>query len=228
MDWILPPGFSTFAVDIDRIYYAILIITGIAFVVVEVALVWFMFKYRAQPGRKAHYTHGSVKAEVIWTAVPTVVVVMIGVWSGSVWGKIKGRDSVPANAVPILVRAKQFEWNATYPGPDGQLGTADDFTVRNQIHVPLDRPTVVDLESEDVIHSFFIPPFRVKQDAVPGMTIRVWFQPTAAGEYELGCAELCGLQHYRMRGRVFVHTAEDYTRWLAEQTPRPAAEEPQP
>lgn len=225
MDWILPPGFSTFAGDIDRIYYAILIITGFAFVIVEVALVWFMIKYRAKPGRKAHYTHGSVKAEVIWTAVPTVVVVLIGVWSGDVWGKIRGRDSVPADAVPILVRAKQFEWNASYPGPDGQLGTADDFTVRNQIHIPLERPTVIELESEDVIHSFFIPPFRVKQDAVPGMRIRIWFQPTQAGEYELGCAELCGLQHYRMRARVFVHNAEDYARWLAEQTPKPAAEE---
>src|SRR5256885_16415597 len=100
-----------------------------------------------------------------------------GDWSSDVcssdlnhyWVKIKGRHSVPANAYPIAIHAKQFEWQVTYPGADGQLGTSDDFTVRNQLHVPVGRPVVVHLSSEDVIHSFFVPVFRVKQDAVPGM-----------------------------------------------------------
>lgn len=109
MNWILPPGASTYAGDIDFLYYLILVITGIAFVVVEVALVWFMIKYRARPGRKAYYTQGSTTAEIIWTAVPAVVVVAIGILSGRVWNDIRGRDSIPAGAYPIAVQAKQFE-----------------------------------------------------------------------------------------------------------------------
>lgn len=217
MNWILPPGVSTFAADIDGIYYLILIITGIAFVVTEVALVWFLFKYRAQPGRRAVYTHGSAKAEIIWTAVPAVTVVIIGIMSASVWSNIKGRNSIPEGAYPIGVHGQQFEWMMTYPGPDGVLGTDDDFDVRNQLHVPVDRPVVVHLTAEEVIHSFFIPQFRVKQDAMPGMPQKVWFQATVPGDYELACAELCGTGHFRMRASVTVHTAEGFQQWMSEQ-----------
>ena len=218
MDWMLPPGASTFAGDIDRIYYGILIVTAIAFVVVEVGLIWFLFKYRSRPGRVAHYTHGSLKAEVIWTAIPAVTVVVIGLLSGRVWTHIKGHNSVPEGALPIGIHAKQFEWNVTYPGPDGALETGDDFTIRNQIHVPVGRPVVATLNSEDVIHSFNVHAFRVKQDAVPGMQIRVWFQATQPGVYELACAELCGLGHYKMRAVVTVHTEESYQQWLGERS----------
>ena len=215
MDWILPPGVSSYAGDIDRIYYLILVITGIAFVVVEAALIVFLVKYRKRPGRKAYYTHGSLKAEIIWTTVPAVVVVMIGILSGGIWNSIKGRDSVPPGAYPIGVHAAQFEWNVTYPGADDLLGTADDFTRRNRLHVPANRPVVILLTAEDVIHSFFIPAFRVKQDAVPGKEMRVWFEATQPGDYELACAELCGLGHYRMKAAVTVHTADDFARWVA-------------
>ena len=222
MGWIMPEGASTYAGDIDRLYYLILIITGIAFVVVEAALVWFAIKYRARPGRKAHYTHGNMKAEVIWTAVPAVVVVMIGVLSARVWGEIHRGDGAPPGALQVGIMAKQFEWNVTYAGADNQLGSADDFVTRNELHVPVNRPVAVMLEAEDVIHSFFVPAFRVKQDAVPGMRIRIWFQPTKAGTYEIGCAELCGLGHYRMRGLVTVYEQADYDSWLAQ--PRTVAE----
>ncbi|HWP38259.1 MAG TPA: cytochrome c oxidase subunit II [Gemmatimonadales bacterium] len=218
MDWMLPPAFSTFAPDIDRIYYVILVLTAIAFVIVEAGLIWFVIKYRGRPDRKAYYTHGNATAEIVWTAVPAVTVVVLGIMSGPIWNKVKGRDSVPADAMPVGVRAQQFEWHVTYPGADGALGSADDFTVRNQLHVVVNRPTVVMLTAEDVIHSFFVPAFRLKQDAVPGMEIRVWFEPTQTGRFELACAELCGLGHYRMKAFVEVHTQEDYQRWLAEQT----------
>ena len=171
MSWILPSSASTFAGEIDFLYYLILVITGIAFVVVEVGLIVFMIKYRARPGRKAEYIQGSTKAEIIWTAVPAVTLVIIGLMSGGVWNTIKGRNSVPADAIPYGLHAQQFEWNVTYRGPDGQLGTADDFTVRNQLHIPVNQPVVMRMTAEDVIHSFFVPAFRVKQDAVPGMTI---------------------------------------------------------
>ncbi len=218
MSWILPPSASTFAGDIDFLYYVILVITGIAFVVVEVGLVVFAIKYRARPGRKAQYIEGSTRAEIVWTTVPAVTLVIIGLMSGGVWNHIKGRNSVPPNAIPYGVHVKQFEWNFTYRGPDGQLGTGDDFTLRNQLHIPVNQPVELRLIAEDVIHSFFVPAFRVKQDAVPGMDIEVWFEATEVGEYEIACAELCGLGHYRMRATVMVHSAEDYQQWLSDRT----------
>lgn len=217
MGWFLPHGASTFAPAIDRLYYIILIITGIAFVLVEAGIIWFSIKYRGRPGRKAHYTHGNATAEIIWTAIPAVTVVALGIMSAGLWNLIKGRNSVPADALAYGVKAKQFEWNVTYNGADGQLGTGDDFVIRNQLHVPVNRPILMNLESEDAIHSFFVPTFRLKQDAVPGMLIRVWFQATEPGSYELACAELCGLGHYRMRAIVTVHTQEEYDQWLSDQ-----------
>lgn len=216
MTWWLPERASTFAADIDGLFLAILIITGIALVIVEAGLVWFIIRYRSQEGRKAYYTHGNVRAEVIWTAVPAVTMVALGLVSNHYWVKIKGRDSVPPDAYQVAILAKQFEWQVTYPGADGQLGTGDDFTVRNQLHLPFGKPVLVHLTAEDVIHSFWVPAFRVKQDAVPGMNISVWFQPTRTGEFEIGCAELCGMGHYRMRGRVFVHTPEEFDAWAAQ------------
>jgi cytochrome c oxidase subunit II len=217
MSWWLPLKASTFAGEIDGLFTAVLIITGIAFVVVEVGLVWFSLKYRNRPGRTAYYTHGSNKAEIIWTAIPAVTVVALGLISNHYWKEIKGRDSVPADSYPIGVHAKQFEWQYTYPGLDGKLGTADDYTIRNQLHVPVNRNVVVILTSEDVIHSFFVPVFRLKQDVVPGLTIRAWFNATVPGEYELGCSQLCGIGHYKMRTRVTVHTQADFDAWVKQQ-----------
>src|SRR2546427_792907 len=158
--------------------------------------------------------HEKTRAEVIWTATPAVTMVALGLISNHYWVEIKGRNSVPANAYPIGIHAKQFEWQMTYPGADGKLGTADDFTIRNQLHVPVGRPIVVQLSSEDVIHSFYVPQFRVRQDVVPGMYIKAWFQPTVAGTSEIGCSQLCGVGHYRMRAPEFVHIQEDYDAWM--------------
>src|SRR6266704_4281034 len=217
MSWWLPLKASTFAGPIDGLFVAILLITGIAFVVVEAGLVWFIVKYRGRPDRKAFYTHGNTRAEVIWTAIPAVTMVALGLISNHYWVLIKNPKSIPPNAYHVGVHAKQFEWQVTYPGPDGKLGTADDFTVRNQLHVTVNEPIAVELTSEDVIHSFFVPEFRLKQDAVPGMHIMAWFQATQTGEFELGCAELCGMGHYKMRARVFVHTPDEYKAWVAQQ-----------
>jgi len=217
MHWWLPPGASTFAAPIEHLFVAILILTGIAFVIVEVGLAAFVIRYRARPGRKALYTHGSTRAEVIWTAIPAVTMVVLGIVSNHYWVMIKDKRSVPPNAYHIGVHAKQFEWQVTYPGKDGKLGTDDDFTIRNQLHVPVDQPVAVELSSEDVIHSFWVPQFRLKQDAVPGMHIVAWFQATVPGEYELGCAELCGMGHYKMRARVFVQTVDEFNAWSTQQ-----------
>ncbi len=216
MDW-LPPAASTYAAEIDAIFYVILVVTGIVFIGVEATLLYFLFKYRGRDGRRAEYIEGSNRAEVIWTVTPALFILGLAFASQGVWSKVKNPDRFPPNAIEVRARAEQFEWNITYPGSDGALGTGDDFTVRNQLHIPVDEPVVVHLQAIDVIHSFFVPAFRVKQDAVPGMNNRLWFQATQTGEYELACAELCGLGHYRMRARVFVHTRTEYDRWLAEQ-----------
>ncbi len=142
---------------------------------------------------------------------------MIGILSAGVWSHVKGADAVPDGAIEYAVTARQFEWDMTHGGADGRLGTGDDVVVRNQLHVPVNQPVSIRLTAEDVIHSFFVPAFRVKQDATPGMEVMVWFEATEPGEYEIACAELCGLGHYRMGAMVTVHTQADYDAWLASQ-----------
>lgn len=217
--WMLPEQFSTFGGDIDSIYYVILWVTGIVFVVTEGLLVYFVVRYRHKEGRKAAFDHGSTKMEVAWTLVPLVIVIGLGIASKGVWDRVK-RD-VPEGAMEVIVTAKQFEWTVTYPGSDGALGTDDDFDLTNALHAPEDRPVVVYLRSDDVLHSFFLPELRVKQDAVPGQEIRVWFEAVQPGEYTLGCAELCGIGHTTMNGSLTVHTQADYDAWVTRQAQRP-------
>jgi cytochrome c oxidase subunit 2 len=217
LNWSLPENIATYGGKIDALFWVITVVTAIAFVLVEVGIIWFCIKYRRREGQRAFYTHGSKSLEILWTAVPALAMVALGLYSANVWAQIKGRNSAPSESLHIAVSAKQFEWNVTYAGADEVLGTSDDFSTRNQLHFPANRPILVWLESEDVLHSFFIPQLRVKQDAVPGMTIPVWFEATKAGDYQIGCAELCGLGHYRMRARVRIHEPEAYEAWLDEQ-----------
>jgi cytochrome c oxidase subunit 2 len=216
--WLMGESASTFGPTIDRLYLVILIITGIVFFLTEGTLIWFLIKYRHREGRKAEYIHGNTRAEIIWTTIPFVIVLAIALASRGVWAQVKDPQNIPSNALQMIVMASQFEWNVTYPGPDGVLETGDDFTVRNRMDIPVDRPTHVILRADDVIHSLFLPDFRVKQDAVPGMDMDVWFQPTRTGEFIIGCAELCGIGHTRMRGTLTVHSSADYQAWLNEQS----------
>jgi cytochrome c oxidase subunit II len=216
MNWLLDPSVSTFGPDIDRLYYIILIITGIVFVLTEFLLIYFLVKYRKREGQRAEYIHGSTRAEVIWTAVPFVIVLVLALMSKPVWDQIKDPALFPEGAYEIELTSRQFEWEARYAGSNGAFDGDDSFSVLNRIHVPVNRPVILHLESEDVIHSLFVPAFRVKQDAVPGRRIPVWFEVTETGEYELGCAELCGLGHYRMDGLVVVQTEAEFEAWKAE------------
>jgi cytochrome c oxidase subunit 2 len=192
-------------------------ITMIVFFAVELLLVWFLIRYRAKAGRKAKYTHGNNRMEVAWTAGTALIVVVLGVMSRGLWLDIKDPTHFPDPDLELIVTAKQFEWNVTYPGADGQLETDDDFTVRNQLRVPVDSNIRITLRSEDVIHSFYVPEMRLKQDAVPGMDIPAWFQATTTGQYVIGCAELCGIQHYSMDASFYVHTAAEWQQWNAQQ-----------
>ena len=219
--WLkLPENVSTYGGQIDGLFKLILWITGVIFVVVELLLLFFLFRYRHREGRTARYTHGSNRLEVIWTIVPAIICVVLALLSRRSWAEIK--QNMPKQAMNVEVTAEQFAWNVRYPGPDGKLETPDDIVTLNQLHFPVGSPVIVTLHSKDVIHSFFLPEFRVKQDAVPGMTTRIWFEATRVGNWEIACAELCGLGHYRMKGFVTVETPEEFERWLAE-TAREAA-----
>ena len=224
-EWMrLPEQASTYAPEIDNMFHLIMWITGVIFVIVELLLVFFLWRYRHREGRVATYTHGNNRLEVIWTIVPALICVMLALLSRRIWEQIK--ENMPHDAVEVHVTGEQFAWNFRYPGPDGKFDTADDVITLNQLHLPVGKPVIVTLTSKDVIHSFFLPEFRVKQDAVPGMKTRIWFQGNRVGNWEIACAELCGLGHFRMKGFITVDTPADYEKWLAEQAAAQAAEAP--
>ena len=120
--WLMDESASTVGPQIDRLYYVILVVTGIVFLATELTLLWFIFRYRHREGQKAAYIHGSTKAEIVWTTIPAIIVLAIALASRGLWAEIKDPANVPANAMTVMLTAKQFEWNLTYPGPDDELG----------------------------------------------------------------------------------------------------------
>lgn len=220
MSW-LPENVSTYGGSIDSLFYLIYYITGVVFVLVHVLLLGFIVLYRGRPGRKAVYMHGNTTLEIIWTLVPAVIVLLLAVIAKPAWDHVK-RELPPSEHL-VRVTAKQFNWEFLYPGPDGKFDTEDDLTIDNQLHVPVDSAVQLALRSRDVIHSFFIPVFRLKQDTMPGREIMAWFEATETGEWEIPCAELCGFGHSGMKGMVTVHSSEDYEAWKQEQWPDGAA-----
>ena len=214
LNWWLPENVSTFGGEIDWLFHLIYAITAITGILVFVALIAFLVMYRDRPGRRARYTHGNTTLEIVWTVVPALILVVLTFLSVPAWSKIK--MSQPPTDFVVLVDAKQFNWQVYYPGPDGKFGTEDDKKFLDEMHVPVNKPIKVILKSQDVIHSFFVPSFRIKQDAVPGREILAWFDATKPGKYEWPCAELCGFGHSGMKGWVYVHTPADYQKWAAE------------
>src|SRR5437016_4884304 len=188
LDWWLPENVSTYGAEIDWLFHLIYYITGATFVLVFVTMLVFIVMYRDRPGRRARYTHGNTPLEIAWTIVPALILVILTFLSVPAWSRIKMQ--VPASDFDVNVTAKQFNWQVTYPG------TAQVFL--------------------DEIHSFFVPQFRMKQDAVPGREIVQWFEVVKPGKYEWPCAELCGFGHSGMRGWIYVHTPEEYATWAAE------------
>lgn len=219
--WGLPELASRDGAAIDSLFRLIFWITLAVGVAVEAILVWFVLRYRNRP---AHYTHGSSRLEIAWTAVPLLILVALSFTSQRAWASLKSdlfrvSDS-DRNAFVVMVRPQQFQWNITYPGADQAFDTADDIRATNQLHLPLDRDVVVRLRARDVIHSFFLPEMRVKQDALPNQWVRVRFHPVKAGKWEITCAELCGLGHYQMRGFYTVEPQASLDAWLAAQKKR--------
>jgi cytochrome c oxidase subunit II len=222
----LPESLSTYSGDIDTVFYAIYYITGFVFILVTALLVWFLIRYRYQPGQRALYTHGSTALELTWTITPAAVFIILFLISQVGWARIK--IFAPPGDVEARLIAKQFSWTFQYPGPDGKLDTADDKSLDGDLHVPVNKVVRVHLQARDVIHSFFVPVLRIKQDAVPGREILTWFEATKTGRYEIPCAELCGPGHSGMKGWLTVHTAEDYQKWVQAQWPAPQLQPQQP
>ena len=221
MNWLrwLPENVSTYGPDVDGVIAIIWYNTVVWFALTFGAIGLCLVLYRRRPGRPAAYVKGERWREAVWVLVPVAVVLVIDLWldfSGApVWAKVKIER--PPAALTIQVTGKQFNWEVVYPGPDGQFGTADDKVFLDELHVPVNRPVRVVLRSKDVVHSFFLPNFRLKQDMVPGREIEGWFQATKPGKYELPCAQLCGFGHSGMKAYLYVHPQEEYDRWAKEQ-----------
>ena len=224
--WFTPLA-SEHGAAIDQIFVAVLIVTGIAFVVTQGLLAFFVFRYGSNGDEKAGYWHDNPKAEAILIGVTAVTLTVLVFWGQVVWANIYFADP-PEDALVVEVTGQQFQWVFRYPGPDGEFGDrdisflsptnnigldrtgagADDIVTIGQMHVVLNQPVRAILRSTDVIHAFHVPNLRVKQDVVPGLTIETWFTPTVAGDYEIACAELCGLGHYDMSAALTVDATE--------------------
>ena len=211
----LPESLSTVAPLIDRLFYLVLGITGIVFIAVQATLLVFAVRYRRRAGRAAAYVHGNSLVEIIWTAVPALILLGLLLQSQKVWSHVRGTP--PPADLEVEVTAEQFAWNIRYAGADGRFDTPDDVSTINQMHLPVDQVVLFHLRSKDVIHSFFVPQFRLKQDMVPGITGRLWVKATKPATVEIACAELCGLGHYRMRGFLTIESPEAFHTWLSTQ-----------
>jgi cytochrome c oxidase subunit 2 len=240
--WWLPRNVNMFGHDVDFLFYVILLLTGVAFVGVFVAMILFLIKYRYRPGVPAIHTHGNNALEVIWTTIPAFIFLALAIYGNEQWSKMR-RQTPPANALPVAVVGEQFGWNVRYPGPDGKLAKMvaakiskenpfgvdladptglDDFTTYNELVFPVGRPVRLYLGSKDVIHAFYVPEFRLYQDMVPGRVYDfVWLKAEATGNFQLACNQLCGQGHYKMFGKLSVVPEFDYEAWAKSKTPPP-------
>lgn len=235
-----PPVASRHGAGIDAMLTYLLVTVGLLFLVGHIAL--GVLVWRAARQERVSSRLASRKTEWLLSGVLGLIVVAIGeigvlAIGIPVWSEYFGA-AAPANAVFVEVTGQQFMWNVRYPGNDGIFGrtdprlvddqsnpigldrtdpaAADDLVLQNEVGVPVDRPVRMRLRSKDVIHSFFLPHLRVKQDAVPGMTPEVVFVPTREGTFEIACTELCGLGHYRMQGFFYVLSEDGFRQWLQE------------
>ncbi len=237
--WWLPVGASAAAAGIDHHFTVSFVLMGIVFVAAQLALGFLVWKYRSGgSSSKAEYSHGNTTLEIVWTVLTTVLFVGLNLATYTLWAAERF-DPAGANAVRVEVTGMQFAWYFRYPGPDGKFGATNpeledasaggeaalgldpkdpaskDDVVTGTMVVPVNREIEVILRAHDVIHSFFIPQMRFKQDAVPGLAIHMHFTPIQTGDYEILCAELCGLGHYKMHGMLKVVSQEEFDKWLA-------------
>lgn len=237
-EWLgLPVAASTHAGEIDQMLVIVHWLMLALFVGWGAFFLFVLVRFRKSANPKASYTGAKGKlSKGLEVAIALVEVALLLFYAIPAWAK-RVRDFPPeSEAVLVHVIAEQFAWNVHYPGADGKFGRTDpklvssdnpigldrtdpfakdDITTINQLNLPVNKPIMIRLSSKDVIHSFGLYEMRVKQDAIPGLDMPVWFIPNRIGEYEITCSQLCGLGHYRMRGFVNVQSAADYSAWLA-------------
>jgi cytochrome c oxidase subunit 2 len=235
----MPPQASTHAGEIDHMMVLVHWLMLVLFVGWGGFFLFVLFRFRKGSNPKANYTGAKGKvAKGLEIGVAIVEVVLLVVYAIPAWATRVGAFPSESEATVVRVTAKQFEWIAHYPGADGRFGrrevarvaadnpiglvradadAKDDIVTTNQLNLPVDRPVLVQLTSLDVIHSFGLFEMRVKQDAIPGMEIPVWFIPNRVGQYEVACSQLCGIGHFRMRGFVTIQSAADFQNFLAEE-----------
>ncbi len=205
---LFPEQASTLAPQVDHLLFFLLAAAAFFTVAIFGAIFYFAIRYRRRSDRELPKAiHGSVPLEILWSVIPFGLTMVMFTWGASVY--FTGR-SAPADAIQIDVVAKQWMWKLQHMEGPREI---------NELHIPLGRPIKLTMTSEDVIHSFFVPAFRTKQDVVPGSYSTTWFQPTKTGKYHLFCAEYCGDRHSGMTGWIYVMQPEDYAAWLSGETP---------
>ncbi len=240
----LPPDISTHGSSVDQLINVTHWFMGVLFVGWGAFFVYCLVRFRARPGHAADprpIPAKTSKYAEIGVAIFEAVL-LIG-FSMPAWAQVKYQFPAEDKALTVRMTAEQFAWNFHYSGADGVWGrtdpklidpgnpigldladphSADDVVTVNNLHIPVHQPIIVQLSSKDVIHSFWIPVLRVKQDVIPGMSIPVWFEARETGEYDISCAQLCGNNHYKMRGRVMIKPADEFAKWLeSEKVSRP-------
>jgi len=216
---------SDYAAKIDGVFMLIFWLVGFWFLLSEAVFFYFILRFRKKNNGTAEYITGEEKHQKRWITYPHLAVlvcdIFIVVGAVRVWYQVK-QDLPPAQQT-IRVVSQQWAWSFVQPGPDGQIDTPDDIYSVDDLHVQKDVLYHFKLEARDVIHSFSVPVFRLKQDAIPGRVITGWFRPTQAGEWDIQCAEICGIGHGLMGARIHVDTAEQHAAWLAEHGTRSVA-----
>lgn len=216
------PALSTFAGNVDDVIGWVTVAVGFWFILTEFVFFYFILKYRKKNSPKAAYITGEEPDLKRWITRPhnailvfDVLIVVIGV---KVWVQVK--QTLPPEPVPhVRVVAQQWAWSFVHPGPDGQLDTSDDIKTVDDLHIQANQSYIWELEARDVMHSFSIPTMRLKQDAIPGRVIKGWFDANAVGVYEIQCAEICGIGHGLMPGKLHVEDAATHTAWVQANSP---------
>jgi cytochrome c oxidase subunit 2 len=220
LDYLLPASASTYAHDIDVLFDVITVLVGIPFVIACYLFFSFILRFKAKEGEKAMYITGTEHKYMKWihrAHVPILTFdLIIVVMAVNVWYDVK--QNLPERDSTIRVIGQQWAWTFVHPGADNTLGTADDITKVNELHVAKDTLYHFKLESRDVLHNFSVPVFRLKQDAIPGRVITGWFEPTVSGEFDVQCAEICGIGHGLMPARIHIKSKNDYAAWVEKES----------
>ena len=205
ISWLLPQA-SSFASTVDGLVLLISVIVGVWFILAEAVLFGLIVKFQARDGVRGRYVSGEEKTEKRWVSYPHYAVIVFDIIiiaaALRVWNDVK--VVAPPSEEQVRIVAQQWSWTFVHAGLDGRLDTADDIRTVDDMYVRRGRVYTFELHSRDVVHSFSVPAFRLKQDAVPGRIIRGWFRPTLEGTFDIQCAEMCGLGHGLMPGRVHI------------------------